>query len=737
MSHNPISGVIPDALFAFINKHARSVTLLALVAAIGCLYPLSQLEFQHDYNDWLSTKHASYASYQKFANEFGGDNTLLFHFDTSEVMNDAHTIQNFVQIVVGLKGESCINNVIDPISFIMQQNDLSISTATGLERFTSIWQKMAKENGVLRGFLISPDGQHFGLMTSFGIQATTDEQQRFLNRASRVFEEAGFKVNIAGPAYFGQALQSEFKHDLPKVISLLMLIGLIIMTLCFKNLRIVIAVFLSLSISIELALSLYSMAGIRISLLALLLIPLIFCAGLTSSIHLYHRLGVRNGYESIPVRNRYREVFGPSLIAVFTTAIGTLAFLFSDQKAIMPMGWIAPLAIAMTFLMIFVVSPCLYYAFGGKFEYRIKDTPHVGLTKNRKRYRVIGVLLGLGAILSCLALPQLQMNHDAMNYFDSNSRLKQSYQAINASLTGTYPLEIILSAKAGEVMTSPKHVRQISEFEHKLKDLSGYKAATSITNLIEEAFKRKALHQSVLSASDDLITRAVSGIENKVSKTMRRFVSANHQSARISVRFSYREMMGVDTKKLIEEAWASMGEISIKMEVTGLVPLILEGQKSLLRSQLSACLLILVIIISIFIFIFRSIQLIFYAIIINGIPLLYVLGIMGYGHIPFNMINVFVVSVMLGVVVDDSIHILLAYKQLRSIQEALNVTAKPILITSIIISLSFMALLVSSLVPLRQFAILAISAVMIAYLCDRYLLPLMIFFTDKGVGDVG
>ncbi|MFT7637536.1 MAG: putative RND superfamily exporter protein, partial [Candidatus Omnitrophota bacterium] len=307
------------------------ITLIAIIFGALSLIPLSQLHFEHDYKAWLSPSHPSYAIYQSFTEEYGGDNALLFHLDSDQIFFSVDSINRFLDIVKAINQDASISESTDPINYLATRHDMALITKRNFVRFKSLWDSLAKESSVMQNFLISDDSHYMGLVTYFKPDIDSGQQHSFLTHTQSALEQAGFDTHIAGPAYFGQELQNAFKKDLPMIIALLALISIICMAVIFKDFRLVIAVFICLAISLEFAMALFYLAGKQISLLSLLMIPLMYCIGLTNAIHLYHRLGSNREHDSIPFKARYYSVFVPSCLAVLTTAIGTMAFLFSDQ----------------------------------------------------------------------------------------------------------------------------------------------------------------------------------------------------------------------------------------------------------------------------------------------------------------------------------------------------------------------------------------------------------------------
>ncbi|MEQ8663599.1 MAG: hypothetical protein RLW62_22505, partial [Gammaproteobacteria bacterium] len=159
---------------------------------------------------------------------------------------------------------------------------------------------------------------------------------------------------------------------------------------------------------------------------------------------------------------------------------------------------------------------------------------------------------------------------------------------------------------------------------------------------------------------------------------------------------------------------------------------ILEAQDRLLVIQSHMLPLVLAIISLILLLALRSVRVLLPALLANLLPLLLTAGCMAWFAVPINSINLFVGSVMLGIVVDDTVHLLHAWRTSGSIDMALAEVGQALWITSITVGLAFSTLAVSELVPIRQFGLLSMVAVGSAWLCDTCLLPTLLM-QRKGI----
>jgi len=137
--------------------------------------------------------------------------------------------------------------------------------------------------------------------------------------------------------------------------------------------------------------------------------------------------------------------------------------------------------------------------------------------------------------------------------------------------------------------------------------------------------------------------------------------------------------------------------------------------------------------------IFKNIKMLGIFLIPNILPMLLVVGIMGWIGITIDMGVAIAGAIVLGVAVDDSIHFF--YKYFDGKKKGLNMrdnlayvfqyAGNAILFTTIILSVSFMVFMGSNFAPNYNFGIVTAIALIIAFICDIFLLPALLSVIDN------
>jgi predicted RND superfamily exporter protein len=162
----------------------------------------------------------------------------------------------------------------------------------------------------------------------------------------------------------------------------------------------------------------------------------------------------------------------------------------------------------------------------------------------------------------------------------------------------------------------------------------------------------------------------------------------------------------------------------------------------LVTSQLSSFATAFVTVFAVIFVVFRSARFGVLTIVPNVLPVLAVLGVMGYLDISMNVATVMLASVALGVVDDDTIHFINRYRREvaagastdRAIEIATAHEGRASLTTALINSCGFGVLLFSEYRPTAWFGGLLALTLAVAFLAEVFILPATIKLTPGVFG---
>ncbi len=712
----------PYALARFVERRFRAIVLITAAVAALLALPMSGLRMVNSFDGWIDKGDELYRTYEEFTRQFGSDDTLLLVFKTGDLLKDdtpnsgeididnpfAETpkgpVWRYTEAVEQLRTLHGIIGMVDPVSLYVEENGFDPAIALALKDRALAQQKRAELQDKISGNwgpLVSKDLNSLGLLIQFDPELRQEHEQ-ILAAVRTLFDQTEIPYRMAGVPYFSSVLAASLTRDLTLVISLLITIALIALALLLRSWRVVAAVSAGIAVGIVITLGIGALFGIQLTLMTLILFSLLFCVGLTTAVHLFSRR--RNGVWELEYA--YGRMLQPSLIAMVTTLVGCSSFLFAPQGIIRQLGLLLPLGIALTFASVLIFVPALFRWLSGArplsapaFQRLLSSNDRDGSVR-----RAISLILAVAAAVSLWLLPGIQTNPDAIFFFAQDSELVRDYRQIEDELTGLLAVELLVRSTQGESLLAPANRERIEGFLQQVDSMPGLTSRFSAYDLL-------------------------AGDNPPPAAAVQRFLNDGQGLMRISLRF--RNLSAQGFQQILDglnNHWREgmSGQSGLSMEVTGQIPLILMAQERLLRIQGYVFAAVIVAISFLLLLFLRALWVLGPVLVANLLPLAVTCGAMALLDIQLNPINIFVASVLLGVIVDDTVHLLHAARANGSISRALQEVRPALWITSVTVALAFSALLVSRIVPLYQFGLLSVIAVVSAYLCDVYLLPTLL-----------
>ena len=226
-------------------------------------------------------------------------------------------------------------------------------------------------------------------------------------------------------------------------------------------------------------------------------------------------------------------------------------------------------------------------------------------------------------------------------------------------------------------------------------------------------------------------------IDQKLSRDfMRNFVSADGRAVRVHLRAlesdDVHRKLDV-ARRIATRARHDLGP-DYDVEVTGLYPLYAKIAADLLKDQLRTFSLALILIASCMCAALRSIRLGLLSMVPNLMPMVFCLGVMGWANIPINMATAMMLSVALGIAVDNTVHYLWRFRRelevdgdyAGAIARTHRTVGRACVFNSIVIVGGFWVLCLSNFIPTVYFGMM-IGLTMIGALAgDIVLLPMLL-----------
>jgi predicted RND superfamily exporter protein len=222
------------------------------------------------------------------------------------------------------------------------------------------------------------------------------------------------------------------------------------------------------------------------------------------------------------------------------------------------------------------------------------------------------------------------------------------------------------------------------------------------------------------------------------------YVDTETSQARLSVRM-LESNPDLDRDAFLERVRTHVaGDIGVgeeRVHLTGMMVLFNNMLQSLFSSQTTTILWVAAGILATFVVLFRSLALGVLALVPNMLAAGLVLGIMGLGGIPLDMMTITIAAIVIGIGVDDTIHYVHRFRQelarapdyVSALHASHGSIGHAMYYTSLTVIAGFSILVLSNFIPTIYFGALTALSMLLALLANLTLLPaLIVLFRPLG-----
>ncbi len=747
-----------NQLFNLVMNNRAVVSLLLVVVTALLGWSASKVQFDNSIETYFLEE--DIREYRVFLDQFGSDEIIGVVFSDEEIFTseNLHLIQRItaeleqyphVRRVDSLTSAEIVFAEGDEVHFDFLADEIPSAAQTDAEKIATI-KRRALADPFVPGTLISRDGKHTAIVAEIDhIIGEFDYKVELIRQIEaflgEVEKETGREFLIGGTAVIDDAVFRYNQQDQERYIPLMVLLVIAIVFFMFRRLELVTLPLIIVLLTVIWTYGLLVLLGYKINIISTIITPLLMTVAIADSMHFiahYLQAAVAANRSKIDcIREAFNALLTPCLMTSTTTAFGLLALLSADLVPIRQFGLVAACGVLFAFLISMLLLPILLSILPypqDKQRVRIERGGFSRLLKwlgNWQRGRAIGVvtIATLVVIPAILSLSQITVGTSTLDYLRKDDPVRLDTERIDSLVGGSQSLEFMLEGKDRDTFKNPELLRRMAEFEEYLRGIQGITGVYSVvemTKSLNQAFNEGQENFFSVPNSARLVAQQLLLVEG--SDELRRLVSDDYSVARITARVELKDSQQLAHQ--MPEVIQRMEQIfegTVKLSATGVVHLTHQMEIYLLSSQIKSILLAFgVISIAMLIFL-RSLKLGLLAMVPNLLPIVMILGLMPLFGISLDVGTVMIASVALGMVVDDTIHFLTRFKReaqqghdtIVALSRAINICGRPIIFTSIALSLGFLVLIFASFNPIIHFGLLTSLVIVLAVLFDLLVLP--------------
>jgi predicted RND superfamily exporter protein len=707
------------------------------------------VSFQSSIEVWFLEDDPALLTYDEFTERFAADEMIVLALEV-----DAFSEKTFAiieRIVEQVARAPHVHRVRSLLDF-----DLDPAVDFELEDLQEAapdWQlrrETAAQNSVITPSFASRDGKNTAILVEVARSGNTVDGKRALVTALDALIEqestrSGIPMYITGTPVLDQRALAYNDRDLTTIYPLIVPFILAFCWLLFGALWLALIPLLVVAAAGIWALGFMGLLGLQTTLLSSAMVPLFLAIGTANAIHMLaeHDRQLRAGCSGAEAASSVAvRLWKPCLFTSLTTAAGLSALLASSLRPVREFGLVAAVGVLAAFVLTMTLVPALLRLSGnGRLAHRHRLSSRVG---SRLRQWVaffarppgavtrgaipVALLVGMLGIVSAT---RLEVGVDPMSWFRQADPFRLATEQVDAALGGATAIEFLVNAPdAG--FRDPDVLRALDDFERWMEQATLATVCISGLDLLKEATRVASGGEYRVARLPALATMTRSILDALATRgELERWITPDFSIGRISCRLplSSSANLGSQLDLLDEEIDRRFAGSPIKIRATGYGALIVQMEQHLVESQIRTISIAFVVVLLMLALLIRSARIAGIVMLPNLLPVIVGIGLMPLMGISLNPGTVMVAAVALGIVVDDTAHLLVAMRRQmdvgagEALASAIEEVGAPVIITTLVVAGSMGMLTLGSFAPSIHFGVIAATIVIVALFADLLLLP--------------
>ncbi|EPW6434727.1 efflux RND transporter permease subunit [Vibrio parahaemolyticus] len=570
-----------------------------------------------------------------------------------------------------------------------------------------------------------------------------------IDRYQRAYPNVTF--HKAGIIAMNHAFMTAAQDDSSTLVPTMLVVILVFLTIMLRSILSVIATLIVIIGSVMATMGISGWAGMFLSTATVNVPTLIMTLAVADCVHVIAtmRQSMKNGFTKAQSIERSIALnFVPILITSVTTAIGFLMMNMSDSPVLRDFGNLSALGVMVACFLSVTLLPAL-----------LKLLPiHVKMETSQDQKHVMDRLgdfvvsqrrallpLSVAVIVVCASLiPLNKVNDESVEYFGQRNEFRQAADFMEERISGMTNISIAIKTNESQGIAAPDFLNTIGEFSSWLRD----QPETDHVATLADVYKRlnKNMHGDdeayySLPQARELAAQYLLLYEMSLPYGLDLNNQINVDKSSIKMVLTVANLGSVELVDLENRIYQWFAEHAPQYQVVASSPSLMFAHigETNMASMLSTLPITLVLISALLIFALRSVRLGLISLMPNIAPAVIGFGLWALISGEINLGLSVVVTLTLGIVVDDAVHFLSKYQRARregqtaeqAVRYAFHTVGRALWITTVVLVAGFSVLAMSSFRLNADMGQLSAIVIFIALVVDFLFLPTLLMLFDK------
>lgn len=572
---------------------------------------------------------------------------------------------------------------------------------------------------------------------------------------ARKHEAAGFKVYVSGSPVASTTIVRLLGSDMGRYMLLSIGVMLVLITALTRRPTCAFLAALVIALTLFSTFGLMAATGTAIKPPTQVLLSVILVASVCELIHIvtifYQQIQAGRPKQEA-LRHTAEHCAMPVFYTSLTTAAGMAAFSTSPLAPVSDLGWFGAIAVLLAMVYTWtVVSVCVRL-----FRVRPRGkqvsvekgayrwTLRLAMFSHRRPWVIVAGAVPVLAVLA-VGLTQVKFAHNSLMWLPDQEPVRVATAKLDDKLHGSVGLEIVVDTGVPGGVREKAFLDQVNLAAAELRKLGAQDVVVGKTIAVTDVLKdiNQAIHagdpKHYVVPDAALAKQEFTLFENSSSDDIHDFVDAEYRRTRITARLPWLEASTYNAFIGRVETLFKASFPQAQVAVTGNMALLARTSTHVMSSMADSYLNSLIAIPLMMMLLLASVRLGLLSMVPNVLPIVAVLGIMGFLGMPLDTFSMLAGSIALGLIVDDSVHFFHNYGRYyrehgdvgRAIEATIQTTGRSMVHATVILSAAFAGFALSQMHNVRDFGIVMVLTICLAMLTDLLLSPALLTLMQR------
>lgn len=714
------------------------------------------------YRIWFGEGSQTLQDYDSFRRTFGNDDAVIIAFQDKEGIFTPKALESIDRITQALwqmkyiaRVDSITNyqyvhaNPEEPDDIVVEDFIQDIEEAT--PEYLANRKQIAVNDPLIVDGLISRDGTTTMISARLvpKVNDDSDKSMEIMQLVQEILkpeiERTGYKYWLNGGPPLTQSFVTVASSD-GIFIPIVIFASMVLLLFLFRRVGGALMPIGVVTLTFLVVWTIQILLGYKLNNFTINIPVFIVAIGIADAVHvysvwiLYRQEGVEN--TQAVIKSMQKNLL-PIFLTSLTTAIGFATLTISKVVPVFTLGLATASGAVLAFVISVVWMPALLLLRKKPFKAhvieRTQNRQPIGYGRfivNHSKQIVLITTVIFGTV--AVGLLHVKVDSNTIRYFDKKVEIRQSTEFLMANLTGPMAYEIVVDSGSHQGIKEPQFLQTVElfykDFQTRFPDV---RHLSSLMDTVKR-FNKVVNHDDCIPDDKNLIAQYLLLYSLSLPQGMEinDKMDIHEQQLRITGQVNI-----VDTSKDLEminyitDWWA---KTPYSASVQGQTAMFAYMQHDVTDTLIYSLSLAIVLVSLVMLMIFKRFKILWIFILPNLLPVILVVGLMGWMGINIDIGVAISGAIIIGVAVDDTIHFLVKYFDARkrglgmeeTFDEVLRYAGKAILFTTIILTVAFSLFAFSNFVPNQNFGIVTAFALVVALVIDMLLLPALLCLAD-------